>query len=97
MDKVASHSVRAEADGVKRTARLGLILWVPVEVTQLLWPMGKLALAAILAHATLGKGATQFSLIARRGGRRGGRGGAGVQCSGGDVTLGVLHVSSKPA
>lgn len=96
VDKVAAHSVRAEADGVEGAARLGLVLWMPVEVAQLLWPVRKLALAAVLAHAALGEGATQLSLVARRG-RGDGRGGAGVQRRGGNgVARGVLDVDPVP-
>lgn len=99
VDEVAAHPVGAEADGVKRTARLSFVLWVSAEVPQLFLPVGKLALAAILAQAALGERSTQFSLIARRGGGNGrvGRGGASVQCRGADVTLGVRHVSPGPA
>lgn len=95
VDKVAAHPVRAEADGVEGAARLRLVLGMAVEVTQLLWPVGKLALAAVLAHAALGEGATQFSLVARRRRRRGG---AGVQRRRGNgVALGMLDVDTVPS
>lgn len=64
VDKVAAHSVRAEANGMEGATRLGLVLRMPVEVAQLLRPVGKLALAAIFAHAALSEGATQLSLVA---------------------------------
>lgn len=65
VDKVTANSVGAEADGVKRTTRLSFILWMSVEITQLLCAMGKLALPTILAQAALSERSTQFSLIAR--------------------------------
>lgn len=64
VDKVAAHSVRAEANSVECAARLGLVFGMPVEVAQLLRPVGKLALAAVLAHAAFGERATQLSLVA---------------------------------
>ena len=66
VDKVAADPVGAEADGVERATRLCFVLGMSVEVTQLIQPMGKLALVAIFAHAALGKGAAQFGLVARR-------------------------------
>lgn len=64
VDKVAADPVGAEADGVKRTAWLSFVLWMSVQIPQLIWPVGKLALPTILAHATLGERSTQFSLVA---------------------------------
>lgn len=67
VDKVTADPIRAEADGVERTTRLRFILGVSVQVTQLLWPVGKLALAPVLAQAILGERPTQFGFIAGRG------------------------------
>lgn len=74
VDKVAAHPIRAEADGVERTARLSFVFRVSAQIPQFLCSVGKLALAAVLAQAALSVRSTQFSLIARRGrgDRRGG-------------------------
>lgn len=64
VDKVASHSIGAEANGVKCAAQLGLVLGMSVEIPQLLRTMGKLTLPTVLAQTTLCEGATKFSLIA---------------------------------
>lgn len=64
VDKVTADPVRAEADGVKRATRLRFILGVSVQVTQLLGPVGELALPAVLAQAVLGEGPTQFGFVA---------------------------------
>ena len=53
VDKVAADPVGAEADGVERATWLRFVFGMPVEVTQLVQPMGKLALVAIFAHAAL--------------------------------------------
>ncbi len=64
VDKVAADPVRAEADGVKRTTRLSFVFWMSAEIPQLISPVGKLALPAVLAQAALSERSTQFSLIA---------------------------------
>lgn len=64
VDKVAAYPIGAETDGVKRTARLCFVFRMSVKIPQLVCPVGKLALPAILAQATLGERSTQFSLIA---------------------------------
>lgn len=64
VDKVAADPVGAEADGVKCTAWLSFVFWMSVKIPQLIGPVGKLALSAILAQATLSERSTQFSLIA---------------------------------
>lgn len=66
VDKVAADPVGAEADGVKRAARLRFVFGVPVEIPQLVLPVSELALPAVLAQAALGERSTQFSLVARR-------------------------------
>lgn len=65
VDKVAAGPVRAEADCVKRATRLSFVFWMSAKIPQLIWPMGKLALPAILAQAALSERSTQFSLIPR--------------------------------
>lgn len=65
MDKVAAHTVWAEADGVKRATRLGFVFRMPVEIPQLVHPVSELTLPPILAQATLSERSTQFSLITR--------------------------------
>lgn len=64
VNKVATDAIGTEAHGVERAAGLRLVLRVPVEVTQLLGTVGKLALAAILAHAAFGICAAQLCLVA---------------------------------
>lgn len=64
VDKMAADPVGAEADGVKRTARLSFVFWMSVEISQLIWPVGKLALPTVLAQPVLCERSTQFSLIA---------------------------------
>lgn len=69
--KVAPDPIWTEADGVKRTARLGFVFRMSAEIPQLFGPVCKLALPAIFAEAALSERSTQFSLIARRAGRGG--------------------------
>lgn len=64
MNKVAADPIGAEADCVKCTTKFSFILWMPVKIPQLIWPVGKLALPTILAQAALIKRSTQLSLIA---------------------------------
>lgn len=64
VDKVAADPVGAEADGVKRTTRLSFVFWMSVQIPQLFWPVGKLALPTILAQPVLRERPAQFSLIA---------------------------------
>lgn len=91
VDKVAADPIGAEADCVERATRLCFVFWMPAEIPQLVWPVGKLAFPAILAQTALSERSTQFSLVAGRGG------GVRVRCAGADVTLGVLYVSPRPA
>lgn len=64
VDEVAAGAVRAEAYRVEGAAWLRLVLRVPAETSELIIAMGKLALGAVLAGATLLIGATQFGLVA---------------------------------
>lgn len=64
VDKVAAHPVRAKAYAVKRATWLGFVFWMSVQISQLVRPVGKLALPAILAQAAFSERSAQFSLIA---------------------------------
>lgn len=74
--KVAPDAIGTKAHRVECATGLRLVLGVPVEVTQLLWTVGELALAAVLAHAAFGIRAAQLCLVA---GRSGGRS-CGTRC-----------------
>jgi hypothetical protein len=57
-------AVGTEADAVESATQLGLILWMALQVTQLVHAMSELAFITILAFASFFKGTTQFRLVA---------------------------------
>jgi len=65
MDKVAARSVRAKANTVVGTTKIGLILRMAVDVTDFYSAMSKLALLTILASAILLEGTAHLGLVAR--------------------------------
>lgn len=62
--EVTPSAVGAEADGVKGATRLGLVLWVSVEASQLLHPMSELAFGAVFAGGAFLVGAAELRLVA---------------------------------
>lgn len=48
VDEVTPRSVRAEPNAVERTAEFGLVLWMTLEIAQLLHAVRELALVAVL-------------------------------------------------
>lgn len=64
MYEVTPSTVRAEADGVKGATRLGLVLRVSVEASQLQHPVSELAFGAIFAGAAFLVGAAELRLVA---------------------------------
>lgn len=100
VDKMAADPIGAKANGVKCATQLSFVFWMPAKIPELVWPVGKLALPAILAQAILSERSAQFSLVARRGRGGGtglGGGGGAAQCCGADVTLGEPYVRPGPA
>lgn len=63
MDEVAAGAVGAVAKVVEGSAGLGLVLGVAVQSSQLCFAMCKLALAAVLAAASLLVATAQLSLV----------------------------------
>lgn len=62
--EVTPSAVGAEADGVKGATRLGLVLRVSVEASQLLHPVSELAFGAVFAGGAFLVGAAELRLIA---------------------------------
>lgn len=93
VDKVTACAIGAEADGVKGTTRLRLVLWMSVEAPHLIHAMSELTFGPVLAGAILFVCAAQLGLITRRDGRswglgRGQRAGAYAQAWWGHETCG---------
>jgi len=65
VDEVTARPVRAEPNTVVGAAKICLILRMTVDIADLLRPVGKLTLFAILASAILLEGATHLGLVAR--------------------------------
>ena len=66
VNEVAARAVRAEADGVVRSAPLRLVLGVTGEVPQLVRPVRELTLITVLAMSALLEGPAQLRLVASR-------------------------------
>jgi membrane-bound lytic murein transglycosylase len=80
VNEVAARTVRAKPDAVVGSAKVGLVLGVAIDITNLMIAMGELALIAILADAMLLEGPAHLCLVpADTGGlrTRGGHGGTG--------------------
>lgn len=66
MDEVTPRAVRTEADSVKGSTELRLVLGVSAECPQLRRAVGKLAFITVLAKTVFLKRPTEFSLVSRR-------------------------------
>lgn len=64
--KVTARTVRAKANTVECAAQFGLVLWMALQVAQLLNAVRKLALVAVLALASLLKGSAKLCLVSER-------------------------------
>lgn len=69
--EVTPSTVGAKTNGVKSAARLGLVLRVPVEASQLLHAVRKLTFGTVLAGAALLVCAAELRLVAGGQGRGG--------------------------
>lgn len=65
VDKVTPGSVRAEPDAVERTAQFGLVLWMTLEIAQLLHAVRELALVAVLTLAGFLERSAQLGFVSR--------------------------------
>lgn len=65
VDKVAPGSVWTETDAVERTAQLGLVLWMTLEIAQFLHAVRELALVAVLTLTRFLEWSAQLGFVSR--------------------------------
>lgn len=65
VDKVAPGSVWTETDAVERTAQLGLVLWMTLEIAQFLHAVRELALVAVLTLTRFLERSAQLGFVSR--------------------------------
>lgn len=65
VDKVAPGSVWTESDAVERTAQLGLVLWMTLEIAQFLHAVRELALVAVLTLTRFLEWSAQLGFVSR--------------------------------
>lgn len=65
VDKVAPGSIGTEPDTVERTAQLGLVLWMTLEIAQFLHAMRELTLVAVLTFTRFLERSAQLGFVSR--------------------------------
>lgn len=65
VDEVASGPIRAESNAVERTAQLGLVLWMALEIAQFLHAVRELALVAVLTLTRFLERSAQLGFVSR--------------------------------
>lgn len=65
VDKVAPGSIGTEPDTVERTAQLGLVLWMTLEIAQFLHAVRELALVAVLTLTRFLEWSAQLGFVSR--------------------------------
>lgn len=63
--KVAPGSIRTEAHTVERTAQLGLVLWMTLEIAQFLHAVRELALVTVLTLTRFLERSAQLGFVSR--------------------------------